>query len=69
MRSRFWLGKVEFQGLPTSGILNKIAKSRFVAKHAIPIELGRDMVAYCAMEMNHLAGFLSALYADYHPEG
>jgi len=54
MRSRFWLGKVEFQGLPTSGILNKIAKSRFVAKHAIPIELGRDMVisamAYFAKE-------------------
>ena len=29
--------------------------------------MGRDMTVHCAMEMNHLAGFLPALYADYHP--
>jgi len=66
MRSRFWLGKVEIQGLPTRGVVNKIASSRFVAQHAVPDELGRDMVVHCAMEMNHLAGFLPALYADYN---
>jgi len=66
MRSRFWLGKVEVQGLPTQGIVNKIARSRLVAKHAVPTSLGRDMAVHCAMEMNHLAGFLPELHADYH---
>ena len=68
MRSRFWLGKVDVKGVSTSGILNKIASSKFVAEHAAPIELGRDMLVHCAMEMNHLASFLPELYADYHPE-
>jgi hypothetical protein len=69
MRSRFWLGKVEIRGVPAAGILNKIAGSSFVGKHAVPIELGRDMVVHCSMEMNHLASFLPDLYADYHPNG
>lgn len=67
MRSRFWLGKVEIKGLPTKGIINRVASSRFVAKQAVPLELGRDMLVHCAMEMHHLAGFLPQLYADYHP--
>ena len=66
MRSRFWLGQIEIQGLPTKGILNRIASSKFVAKRAVPTELGRDMVVHCGMEMNHLASFLPRLYADYH---
>ena len=68
LRSRFWLGKVEIRGVPTSGILNKIAGSKFVAGNAIPIETGREMLVHCAMEMNQLASFLPELYADYHPE-
>lgn len=68
MRSRFWLGKVEVRGVPASGILNKIAGSKFVADHALPNELGREMLVHCAMEMNHLASFLQELYTDYHPE-
>ena len=67
MRSRFWLGKMEIRGLPSKGILNKIASSSFVAEHAVPLELGRDMLVHCAMEMNHLSSFLPDLYADYHP--
>jgi len=66
MRSRFWLGNIEIRGLPAEGILNKIAGSKFVAKQAVPLDLGRDMVVHCAMEMNHLASFLPDLYADYH---
>ena len=66
MRSRFWLGQIEIQGLPTKGILNRIASSKFVAKRAVPTELGRDMAVHCGMEMNHLASFLPDLYADYH---
>ena len=67
MRSRFWLGKIELKGVPAAGVLNKVAGSRFVAKRAVPIEQGRNMVVHCAAEMNHLASFLPGLYADYHP--
>jgi hypothetical protein len=66
MRSRFWLGKLEIRGLPLKKALDKLVNSSFVAKHAVPIELGRDMVVHCAMEMNHLASFLPELYDDYH---
>jgi hypothetical protein len=67
MRSRFWLGHIEVRGLPARGILNRIARSSFVAQNAVPTELGRDMVVHCGMEMNHLASFLPDLYADHHP--
>jgi len=66
MRSRFWLGKLEVRGLPTKGILNKIASTKFAAEHAVPDTLGRDMFVHCATEMNHLASFLPDLYNDYH---
>ena len=68
MRSRFWLGKVDVKGVPQSGILNKIANSKFIAEHAASVELGREMLVHCAMEMNHLASFLPELYADHHQE-
>lgn len=67
MRSRFWLGKIELRGVPAAGLLSRIAGSRFVAKRAVSIAQGRDMVVHCAAEMNHLASFLPDLYADYHP--
>jgi hypothetical protein len=67
MRSRFWLGRIELKGASAAGLLGRVAGSRFVAKRAVPIEQGRDMLVHCASEMNHLAGFLPDLYADYHP--
>lgn len=67
MRSRFWLGSPSLKGLPTENLVNKIMASKFIAKHAAPLDLGRDMVVHCAMEMNHLASFLADLYSDYHP--
>ncbi len=69
MRSRFWLGRIEFRNLPGAGILNRIAGSRFVAKRTTSLAQGRDLVVHCAAEMNHLAGFLPELYADYHARG
>ncbi|MCH7789874.1 MAG: hypothetical protein IH940_10595 [Acidobacteria bacterium] len=66
MRSRFWMGNFEIRRLRKDGLVNKIVGTKFVAKHAIPLELGRDMFVHCAMEMNHLAGFLPELYADQH---
>ena len=67
MRSRFWLGRIELSGVPAAAALNRVAGSRFVANRAVPLSQGRDMVVHCAAEMNHLAGFLPDLYADYHP--
>ncbi|MGH0029657.1 MAG: DAPG hydrolase family protein [Myxococcota bacterium] len=58
MRSRFWLGATP---------LGEGRLGRFVAGRAAPLSQGRDLLVHCADEMNHLAGFLPALYADYHP--
>ena len=66
MRSRFWLGDIEITWLPKKGVLNRIASTKFVAKHAVPLELGQDMLVHCSSEMNHLASFLAELYSDYH---
>ena len=66
MRSRFWLGNVSIEGLAASGIVNRMANSRFVAKQASSLEMGRDLIVHCGMEMNHLASFLPDLYAEYN---
>jgi hypothetical protein len=65
MRSRFWLGQplkrsdrtVRYRGFPGLPRLMQLRLSD---------SLARDMLVHCAMEMSHLAGFLPALYADYH---
>ena len=66
MRSRFWLGKPEVKGVGKSNPLGKLISSDFVVSRIAGNSLGRDMVVHCGMEMNHLASFLPALYADYH---
>ncbi len=66
MRSRFWLGRVAVEGVPGAGILNRVANSGFVVRRAASLEMGRNLLVHCAAEMNHLAGFLPDLYADYH---
>jgi hypothetical protein len=68
MRSRFWLGDVEASGLRRDGVINRILGSRAVARRAGKIELGRDLLVHCAMEMHQLASFLPDLYRDYHPD-
>ncbi len=66
MRSRFWMGDVGFQG--AAQILNPLIPSRAIARRAVSLDQGRDLVVHCATEMNHLASFLPALYFDYHPD-
>lgn len=66
MRSRFWLGKAAIRGVSTNGVLNRIAGSKFVSRHAVPLKMAREMVVHCSMEMNHLASFLPDLYSDYN---
>ena len=68
MRSRFWLGKACLRDKAADHFANRLLGSRLVSKLAIPRNLGHDMVVHCAMEMTHLASFLPALYADYHPK-
>ena len=69
MRTRTWLGAIEFTGLPKKGLINQLVSSKFVAKHAVPIELGRDCLVHLGQEYNHLSTFLADIYAMYHPEG
>ena len=67
MRSRFWLAKPELKGVGRGSLLGRLVSSDFVVKRIADPKLGRDMLVHCGMEMNHLASFLPALYADYHP--
>lgn len=69
MRSRFWLGNISVTRLKENGVINRIVGTGMVARRATPTTLGRDMLVHCASEMNHLAGFLPSIYADYHPTG
>lgn len=66
MRSRFWLGRPEVKGVRRDSVLGRLVGSEFVVKRLADQDVGRDMLVHCGMEMNHLASFLPALYADYH---
>ena len=66
MRSRFWLGKPEIPRIPPDSLIGRALGSDFVANRVSKQDLGRDLLVHCGMEMNHLASFLPALYADYH---
>jgi hypothetical protein len=68
MRSRFWLGPPEISGSRNSDPRNWLLRSRLLQRIVMPADLGRDMLEHCAMEMNHLAGFLPRLYELYHPK-
>ncbi len=68
MRSRFWLGKPELKGLRPDGRINRMIGSKWITGRLAGSNIGRAMVVHCGMEMNHLAGFLPDLYADYHAE-
>ena len=64
MRSRFWLGEVHVRGLPEGNPLDRVLATPFVRRQLMPRRLCRDLLVHCAEEMNHLAGFLPALYAQ-----
>jgi hypothetical protein len=65
MRSRFWMGgqHIEFRlpGAPPkmlAKVLQKVVP--------MPEQQGIDLLTHCAEEMNHLAGFLPEIYAEFH---
>jgi hypothetical protein len=68
MRSRFWLGgpHISVRGVP--GFANFLVRppaSRILGASA---DYARDLMVHCAQEMNHLAGFLPALYEQFGVE-
>jgi hypothetical protein len=68
MRSRFWLGNLSIQAWPPAHPINRVLGSKQLTRYSLPLAMGRDLLVHCAMEMNHLASFLPALYRDYHRE-
>lgn len=64
MRSRFWLGEVHLRDLRERNPIDRVLGSRFVRGLLLPERLSRDLLIHCAEEMNHLASFLPALFAQ-----
>ena len=67
LRSRFWLGPPALKKLSPNHWINRALASGPVSRRTLAPKMARDLLVHCGMEMNHLAGFLPALYADYHP--
>jgi hypothetical protein len=64
MRSRFWIGETHLRLLPDGNPIDRILSTRFARNRMIPTRLCRDLLVHCAEEMNHLATFLPALFAQ-----
>nr|WP_064440081.1 hypothetical protein [Hoyosella altamirensis] len=80
MRSRFFLGHAEILPVPASSVSKPLSArilTSAVARMTLPPavaaigryrtrdQFGRDLLLHCATEMNHLAGFLPDLYAEF----
>ena len=68
MRSRFWLGGPYIAVRSAPGVANRVVRpvvSRIIGATA---DYARDLMVHCAQEMNHLAGFLPALYEQFGDE-
>jgi hypothetical protein len=68
MRSRFWLGGPHISVRSAPRLANRVVRpvaSRILGANA---DYARDLMVHCAQEMNHLAGFLPALYAQFGDE-
>ena len=61
MRSRFWMGGPYVRARHGNLLANTVVRP--VAARQLPDP--RDLMVHCAQEMNHLAGFLPALYAKF----
>ncbi len=68
MRSRFWLGGPYISVRRAPGVANRVVRpvaSRILGASA---DSARNLLVHCAQEMNHLAGFLPALYEQFGAE-
>jgi hypothetical protein len=65
MRSRFWLGHIRSK-LPVVGVLiSRLMNTESMRTKVITDEFGLNLLRHCAEEMNHLAGILPSLYAQF----
>ena len=64
MRSRFWLGEPHVRILPDRNPIDRLLGTRLARRMMMPDRLCRDLLIHCAEEMNHLASFLPALFAQ-----
>ena len=64
MRSRFWMGESHFRLLPEGNPMDRLLQTRFVRQLLMPERIARHLLIHCAEEMNHLASFLPALFAQ-----
>ena len=72
MRSRFWMGgpHIALRGDkgPERRLVNRVLRPLAGRQLGASVASARDLMVHCAQEMNHLAGFLPALYEDFGSE-
>jgi hypothetical protein len=65
MRSRFWMGGPRIAVRHAPGVASRAVRP--IASHVLGVSeaTARNLLVHCAQEMNHLAGFLPELYAQF----
>ena len=67
MRSRFWLGGNNVRPRGMHNAMGKFLGGLAAYFNPLRASQGADLLVHCAQEMNHLAAFLPALYAQWGP--
>ncbi|HET6732701.1 DAPG hydrolase family protein [Mycobacterium sp.] len=67
MRSRFWLGGRHIAVRGARPMLSRVVRPVVGRMLGASASSARDLMVHCAQEMNHLAGFLPALYERIRP--
>ncbi len=65
MRSRFWLGGPHIAVRNGPGVISRFVRPVAARVVDISAATARDLMVHCAQEMNHLAGFLPDIYAEF----
>lgn len=68
MRSRFWLGGPHIQVRNRFGAASAVLRSVVPRVMNMSETAARDLMVHCAQEMNHLAGFLPKIYAEFRDD-
>jgi hypothetical protein len=68
MRSRFWLGGPHIAVRNAPGLANRAIRPVASKILGASADSARNLMVHCAQEMNHLAGFLPALYEHFGAE-
>ena len=68
MRSRFWLGGPYIAVRSAPGVANRVVRPVVSRIIGATEDYARNLMVHCAQEMNHLAGFLPALYEQFGDE-